>query len=245
MFDIRESTDKITHSTSGNKLGVRESEDMRHLCRKGIFITTCLALFFVITGPQKNFMLYRWLKTQFPDSNGMRTACEPQYLLKPIHAANIDLCDVEKSHNNRRIPEAMCSIISFLLPYVWLNKLTVLPLFTLCSQVNEAKQVKICSLQTKTYIIYFFDWCSSLVGGLRPPSPQTGRRRSCSLSDLLQDRLLLVHCGETAAWSQEACLLLRALISTRKRELCSHILPWRAIQGASAQVQLTRKHTQL
>lgn len=53
MFNIRERADKITHSTAGNKLRVRESEDMRHLCRKRIFITTRLALCCVITGTQQ------------------------------------------------------------------------------------------------------------------------------------------------------------------------------------------------
>lgn len=173
-------------------------------------------------------MLYSWLKTQFPDSAGMRTACELQYLLKPIHVANIDLWDVERSHNNRQTPEAMRSIISFLLPYVWLNKLTGLPLFTLCSQVNEAKQVKICSLQTKTYIIYSFNSCSSLVGGLRPPSSLTGRR-SLSLS-LWPSAGRAVVGGETAAWSQEARLLLRALISTRKR---GAVFPHPSLKGNS------------
>lgn len=177
MFD----TDRITHSTSGNKLRVRESADMRHLCRKRIFITTCLALFFVITGTRKNFMLYSCLRTQFPDSSGMSPVCGLQYLLKPIHATNIDLWNVEGSHSVCRLlgqtaalPHFFCHMFDLTSPLSF----HYTPCVLWCVELNKEK---IRFQQTRSYIMYFLNSCSSVVGGVRSqrllPSRPQGRQK--------------------------------------------------------------------
>lgn len=130
------------------------------------------------------------------------------------------------------------ALLQFLLPYVCLNKSTVLWL-SASSQVYEAKQGWICCLQTRSYIIYLLNsagWC--VVSGHEAAARSPGR--GMPLIDLLQGGLPLAV-WRKAVLSQEACLHLGVLISECKREAISPILQWRAPGEASALVRLAGK----
>jgi len=179
MFDIRERTDKITHSTSGNKLRVREREDRKHLSRKRIFITTCLACFFLsilvhskfhtvqlLGRPILRLWYEHWVRTAvFTEAN----TCSKYWLVK---CRGIPQC--------LETPEAICSSTSFLQPYVWLNKSTS---FHHTWNMYDAKQGKMCCLQTGSYLIYLFNLCSRVVCNVRWSCllhPEAGTWRSLS-----------------------------------------------------------------
>lgn len=111
------------------------------------------------------------------------------------------------SHSACKLLRQSAALLQFPLPYVWLNKSTLLSPNTSYYQVYEAKQGYICCLQTRSYIIYFFNClglCSPLACGVRSLSllcilvPRQAEG-DLSLTDLLQGRLPLVGCVEKSS----------------------------------------------
>lgn len=183
-----------------------------------------------------NFIPYSWLRSGFPGSAGGSIARRPEYLLEPIHPANIDLWNVVASHSRCKLPRQSAVLLQFLLPYVWLNKTTVLSLSIACSRVYGAKQGWICCLQTESYIIYSsksLDWCSTADCGVRSLSllhilvPRQAQA-AFSLIDLLQGRALLVCCGEKQSCLRRPPRAWVCLSARGREKLFSCILQWRA-----------------
>ena len=209
------------------------------LCRRRIFITTCLALCCVITGTQHiSYCTSAW-ETLFPDSAGTRSVWGLRYLPKPIHPANIDLWNVAGSRGAGGLPRRSAALLQFLSPYVWLNKSSVLSLHTSCSQVDADKQGWSCCLQTRSYIIYSFKLSQprwSAVPGHRVSSTPGSQGRV--LSHWPSAERLMCCGGKRPGLRRPACVCV--LISQPKKEaIFPSILHWRSPEGASAEVGLT------
>lgn len=110
MFNIRERTDKITHSSSGNKLRVRESEASPQKENLYYHLPGFVLCHYRDT---TNFILYSWLRTLFPDCAGISGVCGLQYLLKPIRPANIDLWNVVGSHSAHKLLRQSAAFLHF------------------------------------------------------------------------------------------------------------------------------------